>query len=75
MIKGKRRWLGVRVWVAAADGKRHHGTLWWIDDDSAMIREDGRTGLVAFPKAAEGARWGVVEGDGETAGANGGSAP
>ena len=60
-MKGKRRRPGIRVWVADRDGKKHNGTLWWTDETSVLIREDGRTGLVALPKAAEGTRWGVAE--------------
>jgi hypothetical protein len=60
-MKSKRRWLGVRVWVADTDGKKRNGTLWWTDEVSVLIREDGRTGLVPPPKAAEGTRWGFAE--------------
>jgi hypothetical protein len=59
-MKNKRRWLGLPVWVADPDGKKRKGTLWWADDASVLIREDGRTGLVALPKGTEGTRWGVA---------------
>ena len=60
-MKGKRRWLGQRVWVAdETDGKKRSGTLWWTDEDTVLIRENGRAGLLALPKAAEGTRWGVA---------------
>ena len=39
-MKGKRRWIGRRVWVAVGDGKRP-GTLWWDDEATVLIREDG----------------------------------
>lgn len=60
-MKAKRRWLGLRVWIAEANGNRHNGTLWWVYETSVLIREDGRTGLVALPKSAEGSRWGIAE--------------
>ena len=61
-MKGKRRWLGQRVWVAdETDGKKRNGTLWWTDEASVVIREDGRTGLVTLPKVAKGTRWGFSE--------------
>jgi hypothetical protein len=60
-MQGKRRWVGLRVWVADADGKRRSGTLWWGDDTSALIREDGVLGLQVLPKAAQGTRWGFAE--------------
>ena len=62
-MKGKRRWLGLRVWVVDADGKTHNGTLWWDAETSVVIRQNGRRGLVTLPKAAEGVRWGVVDND------------
>jgi len=53
-MKSKRSWLGLRVWVAdETDGKKRNGTLWWTDEASVLIREDGRTGLVTLPKVAE----------------------
>ena len=55
------RWLGVEVWVAELDGKRHTGTLWWEDESSVQIREDGTVGLRMLPKASEGTRWGFAE--------------
>ena len=64
VIHGKRRWLGVKVWVAELDGKRHTGTLWWEDETSVQIREDGTVGLRLLPKAAEGTRWGFLTDDG-----------
>lgn len=60
-MKAKRRWLGLRVWIAKANGSKHNGTLWWADETSVVIRENGRTGLVALPKSAEGSRWGIVK--------------
>jgi hypothetical protein len=57
----KRRWLGLRVWVADPAGKRRSGTLWWEDEASVLVREDGVVGLQALPKAAEGVRWGLAE--------------
>ena len=60
-MTGKHRWLGLRVWVADAGGKKHHGTLWWSDAPSVLIREDGRAGLLELPKSAEGTRWGFAE--------------
>jgi hypothetical protein len=44
-MQGKRRWLGLRVWVTDADGKRHNGTLRWEDKSSVLIRQDGVVGL------------------------------
>src|SRR5262245_29737122 len=61
-MKGKRRWLGLRVWVADADGNKHNGTLWFENDTDVLIRKNGRPGLVGFPKAAEGTGWGFVDG-------------
>jgi hypothetical protein len=40
-MTGTRRWLGLRVWGADADGEKHNGTLWWTDDCRVLIREDG----------------------------------
>ena len=61
-MKSKRRWLGLRVWVADdMDAKKRHGTLWWTDETNVVIREDGRTGLVTLPKVAEGTGWGFSE--------------
>ena len=57
-MKGKWRWLGLRVWVVDADGRTYNGTLWWDDETSVVIRRSGRTGLVTLPKTAEGTRWG-----------------
>ena len=62
-MKGKRRWLGLRVWVADTVGKKRYGTLWWTDETSVLIREHGRTGLVTLPKVAEGVRWGFSDSD------------
>ena len=61
-MQGKRHWLGRRVWVADADGKRHYGTSWWIDETTVLIRKDGVVGLVSLPKAEEGTRWGFADG-------------
>ena len=60
-MQSKRRWLGLRVWIADADGKRQYGTLWWEDEASVLIREDGVVGLQVLPKAAEGVRWGFAD--------------
>jgi hypothetical protein len=49
------------VWVANADGEKHNGTLWWSDEPSVLIREDGGAGLLELPKAAEGTRWGFAD--------------
>ncbi len=60
-MKGKRQWLGRRVWVADADGTTRKGTLWFTNDGTVLIREDGRVGLVTLPKEAEGTSWGFAE--------------
>jgi hypothetical protein len=60
-MAGKHRWSGLRVWVANADGEKHNGTLWWSDEPSVLIREDGGAGLLELPKAAEGTRWGFAD--------------
>ena len=60
-MQGKRRWVGLRVWIADAHGNRHNGTLWWEDEASVLIRQDGVVGLQVLPKAAEGIRWGLAE--------------
>jgi hypothetical protein len=59
-MNGKRRWLGLRVWIVDADGKRHNGTLWWEHEDTVLIRVDGLVGLQTLPKVAEGVRWGFA---------------
>jgi hypothetical protein len=64
-MEGERRWPGLRVWVADADGKKRNGTLWWTDEASVLICEDGRAGLLELSKAAKGTRWGFAE-DGTT---------
>lgn len=61
VIQSRRRWLGVRVWTADADGTRREGTLWFEDDQTVQIREDGRVGLRVLPKASEGTRWGLLQ--------------
>ena len=53
-MMGKRRWLGLRVWIADAEGKNQNGTLWRNDETSVLIRENGRPGLLELPKAAQG---------------------
>jgi hypothetical protein len=58
---GKRRWLGRRVWIVDPDGRRHNGTLWWEDESSVLVRQDGAIGLKTFPKSAEGRRWGFAD--------------
>lgn len=60
-MTGTRHWLGLRVWVANADGKKQNGTLWWSDEPSVLIREDGRAALLELPKAANGTLWGFAE--------------
>lgn len=55
-MQGKRRWRGLRVWLADADGKRHIGE----DGSSVLVRQDGVVGLQVLPKAAEGVRWRFV---------------
>ena len=65
-MRGKRRWLGLRVWVADPDGERHSGTLWWEDETSVLIREDGVVGLQVMEKAAQGVRWGLPNDTGKT---------
>ena len=72
-MKGKRQWLGRRVWVADADGTRRHGTLWFTNESNVLIREDGRVGLVTLPKEAEGSDWGFVENGDESDGGRGGT--
>lgn len=65
-MQGKRRWLGVRVWVVDESGKRHNGTLWWEDESSVLIRQDGTVGLQVLPKAVQGTRWGFADEPGKT---------
>ena len=60
-MQGKRRWLGLRVWVESADGRRRNGVLWFEDESNVLIREDGVVGLRSLPKAAEGTRWGFLD--------------
>jgi len=60
-MRSKRRWLGMRVWVTGPDGTRHNGTLWWQDETSVHIRQDGLVGLRVFPTAAEGTDWGFAD--------------
>jgi hypothetical protein len=63
-MNGKRRWLGLRVWVAdETDEKKRSGTLWWTDQTSVVIRLDGVVGLLVLPKVAEGVRWGFGDSD------------
>ena len=50
-MKIKRHWLGLRVWIANTDGKKHNGTLWWIDETSVVIRENGVAGLLVLPNS------------------------
>lgn len=65
-MQGKRRWLGVRVWVVDEHGKKHNGTLWWEDESSVLIRQDGTVGLQVLPKAVQGTRWGFADEPGKT---------
>ena len=60
-MKRKRQWLGLRVWIANTHGKKHDGTLWWIDETSVVIRENGVAGLLVLPKTAEGSHWGFAD--------------
>lgn len=60
-MHGKRRWLGLRIWIADGDRKRQAGTIWWEDESTVLIREDGVVGLRAFPRAAEGTSWGFAD--------------
>ena len=60
-MKGKRQWVGRRVWVADEDGTKHKGSLWFANESDVLIREDHRLGLVTFSKAAEGVRWGFAD--------------
>ena len=48
------------MWVDA-DGTRRTGTLWWEDESTVQIREDGVVGLRVLPKAAEKTLWGFAE--------------
>ena len=36
-MKGKRQWLGRRVWVADADGTRRNGTLWFTNESNVLF--------------------------------------
>jgi hypothetical protein len=67
-MQSKRRWLGLRVWVVDANGRKHNGTLWWEDESNVLIRQDGVVGLQVLPKAAEGIRWGYADDSGKTPG-------
>jgi len=71
VMQGKRRWLGLRVWVVDANGRRHNGTLWWEDESTVLIRQDGVVGLQVLPKAAEGTRWGFADDTGKPPGTDG----
>ena len=63
-MKSKRHWHGLRVWVAdETDRRKRNGTLWWTDETSVLIRQDGVVGLLLLPKLAEGVRWGFGDGD------------
>jgi hypothetical protein len=35
-MMGKRRWLGLRGWIADADGEMQNETLWWTDRDQRV---------------------------------------
>ena len=61
----KRKGVDVRVWLIV-DGERCTGVLWWIGEDTVMIREDGSPGLMGFAWSDEGVRWGFAKGDGES---------
>lgn len=41
----KRRRLGARVWLVVDGKKKRPGVLWWIGEDTVMLREDGAPGL------------------------------
>jgi hypothetical protein len=60
-MQGKRRWLGLAVWIADADGKRRNGVAWWEDESSILIRQHGVVGIQVLPRAAEGIRWGFAD--------------
>jgi hypothetical protein len=61
-MKGKRRWIGRRVWVLDRDGNRRGGVVWFENESDVLIREDGVVGLRTQPKQAEGIRWGFAGG-------------
>jgi hypothetical protein len=44
-----------------AQGKRHHGTLWWTDGVIVRVRTD-TPGVTLVPVAARGERWGFLGG-------------
>jgi hypothetical protein len=55
-MKGKRQWLGRRVWVVdAADGTRRNGTLWFTNESNVLIREEAICflGVPHVPHAAD----------------------
>ena len=61
-MRGKRRWIGRRVWIAGEDGQKRNGTLWFEDETGGVfIREDGVVGLLVLPRMAEGTRWGFTD--------------
>ena len=61
----KRRRVGARVWLVM-NSERRTGVLWWIGEDSVMIREDGSPGLIGFALSDEGTRWGFAKRGGES---------
>lgn len=56
----KRRRLGARVWLVVDGKKKRPGVLWWIGEDTVMLREDGAPGLRGFAWSDKGERWGFV---------------
>ena len=59
MDEDTRRWVGRRVWIMDMQGKRHHGTLWWIDGITVKVRIDTPSPeLLAV--AARGERWDFI---------------
>jgi hypothetical protein len=60
--EGARRWIVRRVWVAADDGTKRGGTLWYAQDEQALIRLDRESALFALPVVAQGTRWDFADG-------------
>jgi hypothetical protein len=60
-MKGKRRWVGRRVWVLDRDGKRRGGIVWFENESDVLIRADGVVGLRTLPMQAQGIRWGFAD--------------
>ena len=62
---GKRKRVGARVWLIV-DGEKRSGVLWWLGEESVMLREDGSPWLMGFAWSDEGTRWGFAKRDGES---------